>query len=348
MLRDVYLTTQPGWAIATSRELHNRGINERIPTYHRDSTLVASAIPSLLQTRLLTPAGVYGCILEAQATHGVDSTALFVRRLDPRGLKEAILHWLPLAENAERRQYCVVSEVYGRTSRSRKELGMLVGALIHQAFPRWQQTAADGLRVSCKVDPGTALLGIQLYTNLSQRTANRPGTLRDHLACGLLTLANVQQSDVVVDPLMGTGTILQMALERFHVRSCIGFDVDVEAYQTARDRLKGTGARLFRASFDEWHLADLDQPAKVISNLPFGLKYKRARTDRFAQLLFDKIHPVAVAVLMSREQANEFRAIPGLEVKNVLVLGHPASIVYSPPPRAVKPPAVEEAGSRPY
>ncbi len=328
MRSEVYLNTQPGWTIATSMELQARGIEDQISTYHRDSSLLVAASSSLMHTRLLTPAEVCGCLLHVQRDQESDPSERLARKLDPKRLKDEILSWLPWTENAQRRQYCIVCEVYGRTSHSRKKLSTLIGLALRDAFPRWKQTAADGLRFSCKADPNACLLGIQLYTNLSRDGEHRPGTLREHLACGLLTMADVRPGDVVLDPLAGTGTILHMAWQRFDVRLCFGIEIDAAAYQMARTRLAGTTTRLFHGAFEQWHIPDLPEPLKVVSNLPFGITYRRAQTNRLVQFIFNGLKPAAVALLMSREQADEFQTISDLDRKNVLVLGQPASIVY--------------------
>ncbi len=52
-MREMLLTTQPGWAFATLVELRGHGVRGQVPFYHRDSSLVASAGSSLV-----TPAEV--------------------------------------------------------------------------------------------------------------------------------------------------------------------------------------------------------------------------------------------------------------------------------------------------
>ncbi len=327
MRQEWYLTTQPGWTMASSWELRTRGIDGQVTSCHRDSTLLA-ALP-LPHDQLLTPASVFGCLLDANATGTEDATVVFARRLEPEALKTAALTWLTHVKGPRRRSYCILSEVYGETASTRKTLATAVGMALRHAFPHWKRTAADGLRFSCTADPQTALLGLQLYTNLSRHTEGREGTLRDHLACGLLVLARVQPQDVVLDPFMGTGTILRMAATRFKVRSCMGLEIDPRVYALAQEQLAGTDAKLVQGSYERIHRAQVPKRVKVVSNLPFGVKFPRIPTDSLVQFLFRELEPEAVSLLMSRDQAKAFRTIGGLAMKNVLVLGQPASIVYS-------------------
>ncbi len=319
--------------MASSWELRTRGLDGQVMSCHRDSTLLA-ALP-LPHDQLLTPAAVFGCLVGANATGTEDATVLLSRRLEPGMLKTAVLRWLTHVKGPRRRSYCILSEVHGQTASTRKNLATAVGMALRRAFPHWKRTAADGLRFSCTADPATALLGLQLYTNLSRHTEGREGTLRDHLACGLLVMARVQPQDVVLDPFMGTGTILRMAATRFKVRHCIGLEIDPGAYALAQEQLAGTDARLVQGSFEHMHRAHVPKRVKVVSNLPFGIKFPRIPTDSLVRFLFEELNSEAVSLLMSRDQANAFRAISGLAVKNVLVLGRPASIVYSvtPTPR---------------
>jgi 23S rRNA G2445 N2-methylase RlmL len=157
----------------------------------------------------------------------------------------------------------------------------------------------------------------------------RSGTLREHLACGLLTLARVGRADAVLDPFMGTGTILRSAAERFDVRVCIGAEVDAAAYRDARRMIQADG-RLRHGSFEELDFDTLPHSVKLVSNLPFGVQFTQVPTRRLLAFLVS-LQPRlrAVALLMSREQARVVAEALPLRTKHVLVLGQPAAIVYS-------------------
>ena len=101
----------------------------------------------------------------------------------------------------------------------------------------------------CKADPRAALLGIQMYSNL-QRTADEYlGALREPLACGLLMASGAKAGDTVVDPFMGTGTILEVASHRFNAASCTGLEIDSGPFAVAESALEGPDYSLFNLRF---------------------------------------------------------------------------------------------------
>ena len=121
----------------------------------------------------------------------------------------------------------------------RDALHRLVVRAVAAAFPRWRYSQREGVRLVCKADAEAAVIGLQLYGNLGGEQDGRPGALRDHLACGLLTVAGVGDGDSVFDPFMGSGTILEMAAYRYGAGRVIGLEVDGDAYRAARARLAG-------------------------------------------------------------------------------------------------------------
>lgn len=324
-----FLTTEPGWAFATLRELRGLGIAARVAFHHRDSTLLAPATPRLESVRLVTAATVHGSLAEFGRSGKSDATRELARRLDSTRLKASVLRWLPLAERATARRYSVTTELYGRTSIRRDELDRIVSRAAGAAFPRWRRSGREGVRLVCKADPEKAVLGLQLYSNLGSEQDGRPGVLRRHLACGLLTVAGVGSADRVFDPFMGTGTILRTAADRFGVRLGIGLEVDADTYRHACNRLAGQPTMLANMSFEEFDYASLPAGCRLVSNLPFGVKFAQVRTAALLRLLArEELRRSPVALLLSREQADRLAAKSGLKRKNVLVLGQPASILH--------------------
>ena len=329
----LFLTTQPGWAFATLAELRRRGNAGHLTFWHRDSSIIADSHASLLSDKLATPAEVFGCIIGIEAKVQDDATALLHRRLSPASLKQAVLCWLPSLRNTQRRRYSITAEVYGTTSLHRRSLADLLQATLHQAFPRWRRTASEGLRFYCKADRRAAVVGLQLYSNLSSGDDRRPGSLREHLACGLLALSGARPEETVFDPFMGTGTILAAASQRFRVRACIGLEIDPEAYAIAMGRINSPHVSLLNISFEAFDTSTLPDNARLVSNVPFGVRFARVATEKL--LGFIRSLPPAprqITLLASREQAKEMVPALGLRKKNVLVLGHQPAF-YTPLPR---------------
>ena len=328
-----FLTTQPGWAFATLRELRGIGVADRVAFHHRDSSLLTPAVDGLDSVRLLTPAIVHGCLADFAQAGRSDAVGELARRLDSGRLKASILRWLPLAERTAARRFSVTTELYGRTSMRRDALHRVVSRAVAAAFPRWRISQREGVRLLCKADGEKAILGLQLYGNLGGEQDGRPGALRPHLACGLLTVAGVGSGDSVFDPFMGTGTILEMAADRYGAGPGIGLEVDADAYRAAGMRLAGRSTTLVNARFEDFDYTSLPVGSRLVSNLPFGVRFAQVRTAALLRLIRrPELSGSQAALLLSRGQADRIAPETGTRRKNVLVLGQPASILYGRTP----------------
>ncbi len=327
-----FLTTQPGWAFATLWELRGLGVADRVAFHHRDSSLLTPVVEGLDSERLLTPAAVHGSLAEFEPSGRLDAAGELARRLDSSQLKASILRWLPLAEKTASRRFSVTTELYGRTSIRRDALDRAVGRAAAAAFPRWRPSQREGVRLLCKADAEKAVLGIQLYSNLGDDQDGLPGALRRHLACGLLTVAGVEGGNTVFDPLMGTGTILGMAADRYGAALGIGLEVDADAYRAALTRLAGRRTTLVNGPFEDFDYTSLPGGSRLVSNLPFGVRFAQVRTAALLRLIRRReLSGSPAALLLSRGQADRITTETGMRRKNVLVLGQPASILYGRP-----------------
>ena len=184
----------------------------------------------------------------------------------------------------------------------------------------------------CKADAETAVLGLQLYSNLGGEQDGLPGALRPHLACGLLTLAGVGDGDSVFDPFMGSGTILEMAAYRYGAGRVAGLEVDADAYRAARARLARHRTTLVNAPFEDFDYASLPARSRLVSNVPFGVRFAQVRTDALLRLIRrPELSGSPAALLLSRDQAGRIAPETAMRRKNVLVLGQPASILHGRP-----------------
>ena len=328
----LFLTTQPGWAFASLKELRRRGVGGYVPFFHRDSSLVADA-PEGTPPELWTPADVWGLLLAAGAGgESLDATARFSQDLAPRRLRGALARWLDLRRPG---RYSVGSEVWGETTLHRGTLRDLVYEALELALPGWRSDPAGGTRFLCKADAREALLGVRLATNLHPGEGNRPGALREHLACGLLVLAGAGPGGAVVDPFMGSGTVLRAAWQRYGVRTCVGYDVDPEAVRLARASVRAPEPHLINAPFTACRPESLPPGTRLVSNLPFGARFREAPTGRLVRFLARcQERLAALALLLGREQGEAVAGELGLARKNVLVLGQPASVLTWPPAAA--------------
>jgi Putative RNA methylase family UPF0020 len=325
----VFLTTQPGWAFASLAELRQRGVRGYVPFFHRDSTLLAPAPPSE-GPPLWTPGDSWGLLALAEAGEGQreDATARLAGGLRPARLREALARWV---DPSAPRRYSVGSAVWGETALHRGTLRQDVQEALGKALPGWQAGPSGGVRFFCKADAKAALCGVRLASNLHPGEGDREGALREHLACGLLVLAGATAGHPVLDPFAGSGTILRAAWERFGVQTCLGYEVDGEALRLARRTVGAPRTRLVHDSFEACRPERLPPGTRLVSNLPFGARFAAVPLRRLGPFLERCLEHVAgMALLMNREQGQRVAQELDLGRKNVLVLGQPACIVYTP------------------
>jgi hypothetical protein len=325
----ILLTTQPGWAFATIEELRGLGVPGRFPRYHRDSSLLVPDLEDTEPGRLITPAIVCGIVHDASSTGRDDAVSELTKGLKPKAFKEKTLTVLRGSTGAGHRRFSISTEAYGRTTMHRKQLASAIEDAVKAAFPRWRRAPEAGARFLCKADPEYAVLALQLHTNLGGDHSERPGSLREHLSAGLLTIAGAARDSAVFDPFMGTGTILKVASEAFRAGPTIGLEVSRETYEEAERRLKGTGSKIFNRRFEDFDMRSLPADASLVSNVPFGRRFPRASSEVLTELVNGSpFRGKRSTLLMSREQAMEVSKETGLRSRNVLVLGQPASIAY--------------------
>ncbi len=142
----------------------------------------------------------------------------------------------------------------------------------------------------------------------------------------------MEGGNTVFDPLMGTGTILGMAADRYGAALGIGLEVDADAYRAALTRLAGRRTTLVNAPFEDFDYTSLPVGSRLVSNLPFGVRFAQVRTAALLRLIRRReLSGSPAALLLSRGQADRITTETGMRRKNVLVLGQPASILYGRP-----------------
>ncbi len=330
MERGLILTTQPGWAFATLAELRAMEFGDYLEFHHRDSTVSLEDGSDLDPDLLDTPAEVYGRVLIARASDKVDATQELMKLLRPTVLKQAVLNWLPAVKGTRPRRYSVICEGLGQTEIRRPDLAKALEEVVHEGFPNWQRSNDKSVRIFCKADPFFAFVGVQIHTNLSGDGAGLPGALRRHLGSGLLQLAGVSEDSTVIDPFMGSGTVLDAALRLYGVDKAIGLEVDQAVLAIAKRKLTYSNASLLLSSFEKLDFDLVNEKTKLVTNVPFGIRFERVKTARLIDFLRKCSRAGAtITMLTSREQGAEVSRALQLSRKNVIVMGQPACILYT-------------------
>jgi tRNA G10 N-methylase Trm11 len=165
----------------------------------------------------------------------------------------------------------------------------------------------------------------------------REGSLPPVVAAALVFAAKPQSNEVILDPVMGTGTILAEAAQMVPGAQLNGNDLDPAAIAIARKSLAHRrGARLNHRDSTR---ADLDGPSitLTLANLPFGKQHKSSHGNRvlYEALLRRSLEHAAQnwrAVLLTSDEESlqsAVRAIGGLTlstVASIKVRGQAATI----------------------
>jgi tRNA G10 N-methylase Trm11 len=151
-----------------------------------------------------------------------------------------------------------------------------VCALVAGQFSRWKRGDPASVEFWGFYLDLKLLLGLRLSDNRmryrGREPAQREGALRPTVAAALACVADPQPGELVVDPMCGTGTLLQEAIFRNDAATYVGGDIDAEAVQTCKARLADTSAQV-----RQWDATDLPFPEQsidcILCNLPFGKQY---------------------------------------------------------------------------
>jgi len=151
-----------------------------------------------------------------------------------------------------------------------------VCALVAGHFSRWKRADPAsvefwGFYLDLKLHLGLRLSDSRMRYR-GREPALREGALRPTVAAALACVADPQPGEMVVDPMCGTGTLLQEALFRNDAATYAGGDIDAEAVQTCKARLSGANAEI-----RQWDATDLPFPDQnidcILCNLPFGKQF---------------------------------------------------------------------------
>jgi 23S rRNA G2445 N2-methylase RlmL len=106
-----------------------------------------------------------------------------------------------------------------------------------------------------------------------QRSSGREGSLPAVVASAMVFAAKPGRSEVIWDPVMGTGTLLSEAQQMAQDARLIGSDIDAEAVRLAKQRLMKTD-RVRLLHMDLERIRFEEAITLTLANLPFGKKFK--------------------------------------------------------------------------
>ena len=167
---------------------------------------------------------------------------------------------------------CFVKQDRDRQVR-RKQMAARVNDLIGGQFKKWKQSDPAAVELWGFYVKETLHLGLRMSGEKMRYRGRKPpkrkGALRPTIAAALVYLADPADGELVVDPMCGSGTILQEGIAFNKRARYAGGDIEAGAVRLARESLAGRGVDL-----REWDATRLPlEPGSVdcfVCNLPFG------------------------------------------------------------------------------
>jgi len=233
---------------------------------------------------------------------------------------------------------CFVKQDRDREVR-RKQIAERVIARVASLFAKWRNTDPAETELWGFYINQVLHLGLRLSDEgmkyRSRAPQHRRGALRPTIAAALAFLADPKPGSLVVDPMCGTGTILEELFLREKDARYVGGDSAQEAVDLAGQRLAAYGIPIRRWDARELALDDA-QIDLIVCNLPFGKRYSTARQNPalYRALLRNwrgKLRPRGQMVLLTSDSQSLEHCLLGLglgwrEECKVKVLGVWAAI----------------------
>jgi SAM-dependent methyltransferase len=214
---------------------------------------------------------------------------------------------------------CFVKQDRDREVR-RKQIARGVVTRVASCFPKWRNSDPAAVEFWGFYIDRVLHLGLRLSDERMKYRGREPqrrqGSLRPTIAAALALLADPRPGSLVVDPMCGTGTILEEAFVRERDARYVGGDSAQDAVDLAGRRLGARGIPIRRWNAKELPLDDAQADA-IVCNLPFGKTYSTARRNPslYRALLSNwrrKLKPGGRMVLLTSDSQSLERCLSGL------------------------------------
>lgn len=164
------------------------------------------------------------------------------------------------------------------------------------------------------------------------RKKTSPAGINPSLAYILCSIANLETTDVLLDPFCGGGTIPITAATEFNIQKALASDVSGKAVDMTQENFKHTNVHknqfaVFRSNISQLKLQK-NSVTKIISNLPFGIRSgDHDKNIKVYKQLFNKAKIIlqneGLMVLYTQEkkliyeniEASNFKLVETIEVE---------------------------------
>ena len=226
-----------------------------------DLFVLAVSIDKVPRTRQVLP----------QLTEMVSRTAVFQQALDVA---------IPIRKQPGRPSYRVISRLYGSHTLYRKELAAAVEKGMKNRYPRWRLVPDHAmLELWVNLLGSRLICGIRLTDRTTRHRFNKPvplkAALRPSVAAAMIHLTEPTDSDIFLDPMCGSGTLLMERRYAGAYAQMLAGDIEqkhVRATQqnvTALRKEPPTAFGTFTANATKLPIAT-GSIMRVATNLPFG------------------------------------------------------------------------------
>jgi tRNA (guanine6-N2)-methyltransferase len=273
-----YAMTMPGLETIAFSEIKTRMPDAELVKFARGLVLfrTSAAVTDLLKLR--TTEDIF--VLLRHITHlGRAREALRVLHSATlqADLSGALALWRAARGTASPHTWRVVSQKYGQHDYRRMDAGEAVGDALRRSLPRSMQQREDGADVEFWnwISGSEALIGLRLsdatMRHRRYKQEHLPASLRPTVAAAIGWLSSPTATDLAIDPLCGSATILIERSQLLGFEKLIGGDIRPEAVAVAYRNVRAAGVNAFLQVWDARSLPlDASSVTRVITNLPFG------------------------------------------------------------------------------
>lgn len=176
------------------------------------------------------------------------------------------------------------------------------------------------------------------YDRISEKQLSK-GSLRPELAYLLLTLADIKDTDIVMDPFCGSGSIPKQLVKYFKYNMCFASDIDDDSIEKLKTEYKSNNKKLFIKKRDALDLNYFEEGFinKIITDPPWNIyNYTGDNYDEFYYNMLKEAERILVnkgtmVVLMGNiidfEKAlNKINNLLKIEEYHILVNGKKANV----------------------
>jgi 23S rRNA G2445 N2-methylase RlmL len=190
-----------------------------------------------------------------------------------------------------------------------------------------------------KRSEGYGFIGIRITRTPNYEKTLQKGELRPELANLMCIMGDLEQSDAVIDPFAGYGSIPIECAKSFKVKNIIAGEKDKEIFKLLEKKVKESGLKIVLGRWNALKLTSLTNNSvdKIITDPPWGLfeengvdieVFYEKMLDEFSRIL----KPASLLVLLTAQKEvlekviNRNKTFNLLDKYDVLISGKKAAI----------------------